>query len=148
MAILRSILLLLFLMATHGIKGQEIEINFDHYAILVNDLDSSAHFYMEVMGLKEIENKTKKPHIRWFSMGGKTELHVIEQKAYQIPNEIGVHFALRVSDLDAFVKKMIRHKVSFRNWFGQIGKTNTRPDGIRQIYLQDPNGYWIEVNGQ
>jgi catechol 2,3-dioxygenase-like lactoylglutathione lyase family enzyme len=22
----------------------------------------------------------------------------------------------------------------------------TRPDGIKQIYFQDPDGYWIEVN--
>jgi lactoylglutathione lyase len=21
-----------------------------------------------------------------------------------------------------------------------------RPDGVRQIYFQDPDGYWIEVN--
>jgi len=21
-----------------------------------------------------------------------------------------------------------------------------RPDGVRQIYFQDPDGYWLEVN--
>jgi catechol 2,3-dioxygenase-like lactoylglutathione lyase family enzyme len=35
-------------------------------------------------------------------------------------------------------------------WFGNFpGITNTittRPDGIKQIYFKDPDGYWIEVN--
>jgi hypothetical protein len=36
--------------------------------------------------------------------------------------------------------------VPFENWPGEAGTTNSRPDGIKQIYLQDPDGYWIEVN--
>ena len=23
---------------------------------------------------------------------------------------------------------------------------NVRPDGMRAVFLQDPNGYWIEIN--
>lgn len=36
--------------------------------------------------------------------------------------------------------------VKFENWPGEANTTNTRPDGIKQIYLQDPDGYWIEIN--
>lgn len=129
-------------------SAQEIEIRFDHYAILAQNLDASSNFYMEVMGLKEIEDKTELPHIRWFSMGNNTELHIIENKDYSAPDEIGVHFALRVNDLNAFMKKIVDRKIEFQNWFGLVGRTNARPDGVRQIYLQDPNGYWIEVNGE
>lgn len=139
--------LLLFLFTLSFSFSQEIDIHFDHYAILVKDLDQSATFYMEVLGLKEIEDKTELPHIRWFSMGGNTELHVIEKKEYSLPDEKGIHFALKVNDLNAFIKKLKDHKVPFKNWFGLPGKTNTRPDGIRQVYFTDPSGYWIEVNG-
>ena len=32
---------------------------------------------------------------------------------------------------------------------GETGKANTfvmQPGGVKQIYLKDPDGYWIEVN--
>jgi len=35
--------------------------------------------------------------------------------------------------------------VKYRNFKGD-GKISARPDGIKQIYFQDPDGYWIEVN--
>lgn len=128
--------------------AQEVVLSFDHYAVLVKDLDASTDFYQDVLGLTEIEDKTNLDHIRWFSMGGKTELHVIEKPDFTVADEIGLHFALRVSDLDAFMRRLGQHDIPFKNWFGLQGRTNTRPDGIRQVYLQDPSGYWIEVNGE
>ena len=64
--------------------AQKTKINFDHFALLVKDLNTSSDFYMNILGLAEIEDKTEQPHIRWFSMGGKTELHVIEDKQYSV----------------------------------------------------------------
>ena len=29
---------------------------------------------------------------------------------------------------------------------GDIGEVNIRPDGMRAVFIQDPNGYWFEVN--
>ena len=34
----------------------------------------------------------------------------------------------------------------FGNLAGERGRLHTRADGIRSVYLQDPDGYWIEVN--
>ncbi len=121
----------------------------DHYAILVSNLEVSCQFYQTILGLQEIEDQTQQDHIRWFSMGKRgTELHIIEQANYTIPNEKGVHLAFRVKDLDAFVKHLTTKKVAFQNWMGEANTTNTRPDGIRQVYFTDPDGYWIEVNGK
>ena len=36
-------------------------------------------------------------------------------------------------------------QVKYQNLKGD-GKVTLRPDGVNQIYLQDPDGYWIEVN--
>ncbi len=145
---MKKIITFLLLITSIHLSAQEIDIHFDHYALLVRDLDSTVNFYQEILGLKEIEDQTQLDHIRWFSMGGKTELHLIEQKDFKVSDVIGVHLALRVSDLNAFMKKLSDHQIFFKNWFGLPGRTNTRPDGIRQVYLQDPNGYWIEVNGE
>jgi hypothetical protein len=35
--------------------------------------------------------------------------------------------------------------VNYRSFDGS-GKVTDRPDGVHQIYLQDLDGYWIEVN--
>ena len=36
--------------------------------------------------------------------------------------------------------------VPYSNWPGAPATVSVRGDGIRQIYVQDPDGYWIEVN--
>ena len=36
--------------------------------------------------------------------------------------------------------------VKYGNFLGEEKKIAIRPDQISQIYLQDPDGYWIEVN--
>jgi hypothetical protein len=98
--------------------------------------------------LKEIEDKTEQLHIRWFSLGRKMSLHVIEDKNHLQPDVKGVHLALRSKDLDGIIDRLRAKNIAFYSWLGMKNKTNARPDGIRQIYFQDPNGYWIEINGK
>ena len=129
------------------IHSQELSLKFDHYAILVDNLEISAKFYQDVLLLPEIDDKTELAHIRWFSLGN-SELHVIEDKVNKITHHQGVHFALAVNNLDEFRKHLEKQKISYINWFGKPNTTNTRPDGIRQIYIRDPDGYWIEINGK
>jgi catechol 2,3-dioxygenase-like lactoylglutathione lyase family enzyme len=137
-----------FLLYSGLLSAQKNTLNFDHNALFVNDLKASATFYMNILGLQEIENQTKLSYIRWFSMGNGTELHLSENKEHKVPDIKGVHFALKAINLDTFITHLKQHKVAFTNWFGEANITNTRPDGVRQIYLQDPNGYWIEINGE
>jgi lactoylglutathione lyase len=143
---LLSILALLFVSTISF--GQKLDLKFDHYAILVQDLEESANFYMDILGLKEIEDKTEQPHIRWFSLGKKMSLHVIEDKNHVQLDVKGVHLALRSKDLDGIITRLRAKNITFYSWLGMKNKTNARPDGIRQIYFQDPNGYWIEINGK
>lgn len=117
----------------------------DHDALQVKDLSVAANFYQEVMGLKEIPNGGLPNHIRWFQLNDKVQIHLIESKD-DIPKNKGVHMALNTPDLEDFMKFLTDKNVHFENWPGEKSSTNTRPDGIKQIYLQDPDGYWIEVN--
>ncbi len=117
----------------------------DHDAIQVQDLDASANFYGNILGLKEIPNGGLGDHIRWFELKDKIQIHLIESEEI-IEKHKGVHFAISTDNLPGFMGYLREQNVHFENWPGEKETTNTRPDGIKQIYLQDPDGYWIEVN--
>ncbi|WP_246022008.1 VOC family protein [Flavobacterium cellulosilyticum] len=80
------------------------------------------------------------------SLGEGKELHLISilKEAVTINKE--VHFALTTSNFDAFVKIVEAKNIRYSDWPGTLNNVNIRADGIKQIYLQDPDGYWIEVN--
>ena len=54
--------------------------------------------------------------------------------------------AASVKNVASILKELEAKKVPYSDWPGTPGKVNVRTDGILQIYLQDPDGYWIEVN--
>lgn len=121
-------------------------LTFDHYTIKVKNLDTSANFYKKVLGLKEIENRTKKDYIRWFSIGNGSELHIVEGNTDRITTNVGIHLALRLKNFDTFLSHLNRYNITQHNSKGIQDSITTRADGIRQVYFRDPDGYWIEVN--
>lgn len=126
--------------------SNRMSLTFDHYSITVRNLDASASFYKEILSLPEIENKTEKETIRWFSMGDHAELHLIEGNTDEINTIQRIHLALKTPDLDSLLDTLEKNNIYYASAYGKPHTYNTRPDGIRQIYFQDPDGYWIEVN--
>ena len=149
-----SILLTLFVLAcacaprapVFGVATGPWGVSFDHYAINVDNLAQSTAFYQRVLGLAEIEDGTGKDHIRWFSLGNGMSLHVIEADRSAVRLQKGVHLSVAVADFDGFVAHLRQLGLRFWSWQGVPDTSNGRPDGVRQVYLQDPDGYWIEVN--
>lgn len=143
---------LLFLLASaarmHAQSDAPIRFSFNHIALSVTKLDQSAAFYMRVLHLPEITNRTQKPGIRWFSLGDGKELHLISTIAGPIQINKAVHMALTTPDFDALVQYLIQEKIPYSDWPGVPNQYTTRADGIRQVYFQDPDGYWIEVNSE
>lgn len=122
------------------------DLIFDHYTIKVTDLDASVQFYKRVLGLEEITNRTEKSYIRWISMGDRRELHIVEGDTSQISTDVGVHLALRLHDFDSFLDHLKKHNIRNHSSKGEPDQITIRADGIRQVYFQDLDGYWIEVN--
>lgn len=133
------------LFASFASAQEEFRLHKDHDAIQVQNLEASAEFYKSVLGLKEIPNGGLGDHIRWFQLNDRVQVHLIETKD-EIEKHKGVHMALNTSDLDAVMAHLKEKNISFENWPGEKSTTNTRPDGVKQIYFQDPDGYWIEIN--
>ena len=119
---------------------------FNHLALSVTDVDSSVAFYKKVLNLQGITNRTKMDGIRWLSMGEDKELHLISIVKEPVTINKAVHLALTTTNFDDFVATLDAMHIVYSDWPGNPGSVNVRPDGIKQVFFQDPDGYWIEVN--
>lgn len=119
---------------------------FNHIALQVKDLKKSGYFYETVLGLEPIPEPFKDGLHLWFKIGDHISLHLIESTAPLILPGKDTHFCFSMTDLDAFMKKLDALDIFYGNWEGQAKTPTLRSDGIRQIFFQDPDGYWLEVN--
>ena len=118
----------------------------DHIALLVRDLEESLAFLTGVLGLKEMPNPMGGRDIRWIEIGDGRRFHVQAGDISKVHVEKRTHFALTASDFDTTLERLRRDGIAFSDMAGTAGAINTRPDGMRAIFIQDPNGYWFEIN--
>lgn len=140
-----------FLLSFGFLTAQEttsISMNYNHSALSVQDVERSAAFYKTVLNLKEITNRTQKDGIRWFATGDGKELHLVSTVKEPVILNKALHIAFSTddADFDHFIKTLKSLKITYSDWPGEQNKITIRADGVKQIYLQDPDGNWIEVN--
>ena len=122
------------------------KLRLNHMSIRVRNLSVSAEFYQEVLRLPEIECGARKPNIRWFGLGDGQSIHLIEGDFGKTFVTISTHFCISSSDLMETVEHLRSREIPFCTLTGEAGKLHVRADGVRSVYLQDPDGYWIEIN--
>lgn len=127
-------------------KAPAFNCEFNHMAFPVKDLKASVDFYKQVLNLSEITNRTQNPNIRWLSLGGGKELHLISGVNEPVKVNKAVHLALSTEKIHEMVSHLKSLGINFSDWAGIPNTLNVRADGVKQIYFQDPDGYWIEVN--
>ena len=118
----------------------------NHLTVYVVDLAKSAAFYKNVMQLQEIPEPFHDNRHVWFSMGEHTQLHVVSGAKEMVPHDINIHLAFTVPSVENFAKHLDSLNIKYGNWAQTSKDPQVRPDGIKQIYFQDMDGYWIEVN--
>jgi lactoylglutathione lyase len=131
------------------IKAQDsiaFNFTFNHMALSVKDVKASVDFYSKVFQVKEITNRSAIEGIRWLSLGEGKELHLISVIKENVTINKAVHLAFTTMQFDAFVNRLKELKIEFSDWPGKPNTINTRADGVKQIYFNDPDGYWIEIN--
>ena len=130
-------------------SAQSFNMRLDHNTILVRDIEKSREFYKNIMHFKEKEtpwgDELPRP-VLFFDIGNNQELHVTEDKKESIKLNKILHMAFTVKDFDGYLKFLNEKGIRYGDWSGKNGKFQTRIDGVRQIYFQDPDGYWIEIN--
>jgi catechol 2,3-dioxygenase-like lactoylglutathione lyase family enzyme len=142
------ITLLFFLMTiiSPNLMAQQTKIT--HIAVYVKELKRSTDFYKNIFQFPEIEEPFKDGLHTWLNIGNNLSLHLIEAPWEPVTiNKIN-HICFSVTDMDLIISNLKKQKVEFEDWPGNKNKINIRPDGIKQIYVQDPDGYWIEINDE
>lgn len=119
---------------------------FNHQTIYVVDLQKGSDFYEKVMQLEKIPEPFHDNRHTWFKIGEHSQLHVVSGAKEMVPHDINIHLAFTVASLTDFMKHLDDMQIKYGNWKGDSKTPQLRPDNIKQIYFQDPDGYWIEVN--
>jgi catechol 2,3-dioxygenase-like lactoylglutathione lyase family enzyme len=106
-----------------------------HVSINVHDVDATARFYVDVLGLGR---RADRPELgvggAWLDAGAQ-QVHLIEG---DVPSNHGQHFALRVDDLDATIAELRSR---------DIRVSDASPIGTgRQAFLVDPSGNMVELH--
>lgn len=108
----------------------------DHVALHVADLPKSIKFYGEVLGLPSLPRPDFDFPGAWFAIGSH-ELHLLGNRDRDVnSHHRGTHFAVRVDNIESIVGRFEQASIEF------IPKT--RPDGARQVFVQDPDGHYME----
>ncbi len=122
------------------------DLQFDHSTVLVSDLERSATFYENILQLGTLETPWgPAAPVRFYSLGGTRQLHVGLSDRPIVPDKT-VHLALAVVDFDGYLRFLKASGIAYTNFAGTGSDPQIRPDGVRQIYIQDPDGNWIEIN--
>jgi catechol 2,3-dioxygenase-like lactoylglutathione lyase family enzyme len=120
---------------------------YDHQGVYVSSLTESGAFYKNILRLEEIKSPWDDVSItRFFSMGNNGELHLVPTTNLSNKQIKGVHISYSVRYFDIYLAFLASKGIEYGNVEGDVGQVDMRPDGLRQIYLQDPYGNWIEIN--
>ncbi len=134
-----------FLMTNHNSMAQA---KITHIAVYVEDLQRSTDFYTGVFNFPELDEPFKDGLHAWLDIGNNLSMHIIEAPWEPITiNKIN-HICFSIPDMDGFIANLNKMGIEYEDWPGKKNTINIRPDGIKQIYVRDPDGYWLEINDE
>ncbi len=129
-----------------GSSAQNSKVHINHTAVYVIDLKQSANFYSNIIGLDTVPEPFHDGKHVWYSTGAHTMLHIIEGANAKKDYYKNQHTCFTVSDFNAFIEKLKKIQWPWEDVAGKKNAITTRIDGVHQIWLQDPDGYWLEIN--
>ena len=110
--------------------------NINHITYNVKNKDAALKWYTETLGLKQIPKMVDSDRLYWLQLPSGAMVHIIENP--DAPSAPSHHTAFEVDDLDAARDSMIGKGV-------EVTEIQTRHDGQRACYLEDPDGNRIEL---
>ena len=108
----------------------------NHVTYNVRDKELAARFWEEVLGVKRIPKQVDSDHIIWLQIPSGAMVHLIETP--DGPSMPSHHGAFEVDDIEAANKAVIAMGI-------ETTDINTRNDGQRVFFINDPEGNRIEI---
>jgi lactoylglutathione lyase len=118
----------------------------NHTAIYVVDLKKSGDFYINIIGLDTVPEPFKDGKHIWLQTAPHIQMHIIQGATEPKTYYKNQHSCFSVASVEKFSKMLITKKVAFEDRDGKQNTFTIRVDGVKQIWLQDPDGYWVEIN--
>ncbi|MEA2400866.1 MAG: hypothetical protein QOK00_1269 [Thermoleophilaceae bacterium] len=118
----------------------------DHLLVLTDDIDATRDFWCGVLGLEVGERPPLEFPGYWLYAGAAPCVHVADRAAFEAHSErIGIaaaagpveHVAFGADDYEAVVERLRS---------GGIDAAPNEVPGLRQLFVEDPNGVKIEIN--
>ena len=125
-------------------KKSPVALN--HIAVYVADLAKATDFYKSVFGLEQIPEPFKDNRHTWFKVAEHSHLHIISGAKEITQHDKNAHLCFSIDSIEQFIKVLQANKVPYEAWNGTAKSVTTRVDGVKQIYFQDPDNYWVEIN--
>jgi len=116
-------------------------ISINHVSIHAHDLEESAAFYEQLLGMERIPAPTFAFPVAWLRLG-RQQLHLFVRSDAQAPQFH--HVGLSVDDFDAVYWRAREERLRDDSAF--FSAMYELPDGSVQMYLRDPADNLVEVD--
>lgn len=141
-----SLLILLITSYAAFAQSSKPTVHINHVAIFVKDLKTTKNFYENIVGLDTIPEPFHDGKHAWFGIGPGVSLHVIEGASAKKEYYKNQHTCFSVLSVESFANILAKNNIIWEDLKGKKNAISTRIDGVKQMWLQDPDGYWIEIN--
>ena len=108
----------------------------NHITYNVKDKDKALRWYVDVLGIKQIPKMVDGDHLYWLQLPSGAMVHIIENP--EAPSAPSHHTAFEVDDIEAACDALATKGI-------ETTEIQTRNDGQRAFYLNDPDGNRIEI---
>ena len=150
LSLILSVILSLFILyptEAQDAISDKYNLTLQHTTVVVSDFNKSKEFYCGILGLKQKPADWLPEKQMFISLGNNLELHVGEVPGVEISPSNFNHFAISTNDLDGYLSHLNNEGIQHSSLGGENKDyIHKRADGVRQTFIQDPDGYWIEIN--
>ena len=118
-----------------------MRVSLNHVALSATDLERSTRFYEQLFGCERLHTPDVGFPTAWLSLGDR-QLHLFQRETAVPPLH---HFAVAVDDFAEACRRAERLGAFEGAPYGR--EAYRLPDGTVQLFLRDPDGHLVEVDG-